>query len=233
MTVSGREPPVAEALALFAPFTGLSEPGRALLRQGASGGRVRGSAVVLHKGDSVSGAYVVLRGRLRVFAMTPDAAEATLYRIGPGETCVVALNCLFNDLLYPAWVQAETDSTVAVIPGAVYRKLFDTEPGVRDLTVRSLSTVVYRLMSELEDVHALTQKQRLARFLLSHASGSGELGITQQGLARHLGASREGVARLMRQLARMGAVDTGRARIAIRDAAILRVAAGFADPDGS
>ena len=35
-----------------------------------------------------------------------DRNEATLYVINPHETCVLALNCIFNDLLYPAWVEA-------------------------------------------------------------------------------------------------------------------------------
>jgi CRP/FNR family transcriptional regulator len=86
------------------------------------------SAAILHRGHPVSGAYIVLEGRLRVFSVAPNGAEATLYFVDPGEACVLALNCLFNDLLYPAWVQAETAASVAVIPGQVYRKLFESEP---------------------------------------------------------------------------------------------------------
>lgn len=84
------------------------------------------------------------------------------YTLAAGETCVLALNCVFNDLLYPAWVQAEVPSAVCVIPGAVYRRLFETEGAVRDFTVRNLATLVYRLMSELEHVHGSHHKQRLA-----------------------------------------------------------------------
>lgn len=122
--------------------------------------------MALHKGQPVSGAYVVLAGRLRVFSLSPNGTEATLYFIDPGETCVLALNCLFNDLLYPAWVQAETASSIALIPGAVYRKLFERETAIQNLTVHTLSTLVFRLMSELELVHSSHHKQRLANFIL-------------------------------------------------------------------
>ncbi len=65
------------------------------------------AAPVLHKGQAVSGAYLVVGGRLRVFTIPANGNEATLYFVDPGEACVLALNCLFSDLLYPAWVQAE------------------------------------------------------------------------------------------------------------------------------
>jgi CRP/FNR family transcriptional regulator, anaerobic regulatory protein len=102
-------------------FSRLSPSGKKILSQGLTIATCPQSTAVLHKGQPVSGAYLVLDGRLRVFTIAPNGTEATLYFIAPGETCVLALNCLFSDLLYPAWVQAESTATVAVIPGAVYR----------------------------------------------------------------------------------------------------------------
>jgi CRP/FNR family transcriptional regulator len=101
----------------FEPFRRLSDAGKGLLRQGVVRKRLSSAAAVVHKGQSVSGAYVAIEGRLRVFTIAPNGTEATLYFIDPGETCVLALNCLFRDLLYPAWVQTETPATIAVIAG--------------------------------------------------------------------------------------------------------------------
>ncbi len=57
-------------------------------------------ANVLSRGDQVAGAYLVVSGRLRVYTLSAAGREATLYTIDPGETCVLALNCLFSDLRY-------------------------------------------------------------------------------------------------------------------------------------
>lgn len=100
-----------DELQRFEPFRVLSEDSRTLLAQGLVSKQCASADMALHKGQPVSGAYVVLAGRLRVFSLSPNGTEATLYFIDPGETCVLALNCLFNDLLYPAWVQAETASS--------------------------------------------------------------------------------------------------------------------------
>lgn len=213
---------VLDDLARFEAFAGLGEESQAVLQQGLVRKSVSPSSAVLHKGQPVSGAYVVLHRRLRVFTVTPNGTEATLYFVQPGDTCVLALNCLFNDLLYPAWVQAENACEVAIIPGAVYRRLFEQEAGIRDLTVQTLSTLVWRLMGELEQMHACTHRQRLANFILSHASGEGVLRTTQQQLAGHLGTTREVIARLMQDLVARGLLRTRRGEIEIADLFGLR-----------
>ncbi len=209
-------------LECFSTFQNLSNEGKALLCQGAVSTSCEPASVVLKKGQAISGAYIVMQGRLRVFSLSPNGNEATLYFINPGETCVLALNCLFNDLLYPAWVQAEEATKVAVIPGPLYRKLFKHEPTIQELTVSALSTVVFRLMGELEQLHSSHHRQRLANFLLLHAASDGRLQMTQQRLANHLGTTREVVARLIGELTSEGLVTTGRGRICINDVDRLR-----------
>ena len=179
------------------------------------------ATMLLHKGARISGAYVVTRGRLRVFSIAPSSAEATLYTLSPGETCVLALNSLFQNLLYPAWVATEEKSEVAVIPGPVYRRLFEREPAIQNLTVQALSTAVFRLMNELEHVHFHKLEHRLADFILRRASDDGRLSMTQQELAGHLGTSREVVARLMSAFVSAGLVETRRGLIRVLDAASM------------
>lgn len=209
-------------LALFEPFTRLSESAKTQLTLGAVRKSMAAGASVMHKGQPASGAYVVLSGRLRVYTITPTGTEATLYLIDPGESCVLALNCLFNDLLYPAWVQAEAATRLAIVPGPLYRRLFTQEPAIQDLTVQALSMLVYRLMAELDAIHSCNHKQRLVHFLLLHASSEGSLKTTQQQLAGHLGTTREVVARLMQDLVANGFVKSQRGLITIKDLFGLR-----------
>jgi len=213
--------PSAE-LERFGPFASLSRSARAVLAQGAVVSDCAVGSVILHKGQPVSGAYLVLRGRLRVFTISPGGTEATLYFLAAGEACVLALNCLFSDLLYPAWVQAESSARVAIVPGIVYRRLFATEPDVQNLTVQTLSTLVYRLMNELEMVHTRGHRQRLVHFILLHANSDGMLRMTQQKIARHLGTTREVIARLVSEFVAKGWLRTQRGALGIVDLFALR-----------
>lgn len=194
-------------------FMQLSERGRDLLTRGIVTHVFPEGKTIVDKGQEVSGAYFVLAGRLRVFTYAPNGKEATLYVIDPGGTCILALNSLFNQLAYPAWVETEAPTSVAVVPGPLFRALFETEKPVQDLTVHTLSTLVFRLMSELEQVHSCTLEQRLTAFLLANAASDGLLRMTQADIAGHLGTTREVVARLLGRLATQGWVDTGRGEV--------------------
>lgn len=202
-------------------FLHLSPQGRQLLDSELRHVVFDQPAAVIHKGQAVSGAYLVLRGQLRVYTFTPQGTEATLYFIRPGETCVLALNCLFNDLRYPAWVEAAADTDVALIPGPLYRRLFEQEGAVQNMTVKALSTLVFRLMDELEQIHSCNLDQRLANFLLNNASSEGVVSMTQQTLAGHLGTTREVIARLMQGFNAQGWVATRRGAVTILDAQAL------------
>lgn len=198
-------------------FRGVSENGLLRLAQGTTQHRFSAGKTIIEKGREVSGAYFVVEGRLRVFTYAPSGREATLYLIDPGETCILALNSLFNKLLYPAWVATEAETTVAVVPGALYHSLFGSERVIQDLTVRSLATLVFRLMDELEEVHSCTLDQRLAAFLLRHASTEGAVRKTQSEVAAHIGTTREVVARLIGRLVSESVVASGRGVVRILD----------------
>lgn len=176
---------------------------------------------VLDKGARISGAYFVLAGELRVYTITENGKEATLYHIAPGETCILATNSLFNDFLYPAWVVAEKNTRVGVLPGAVYRELFRREPGIQDITIKALSSTVFGLMSELEQTHAQTVRQRLAGYLVMRASSDFMINTTQQKIADALGSSREFVARILAAFNEEGIIKSGRGKILILDCARL------------
>jgi CRP/FNR family transcriptional regulator len=198
-------------------FNGLSDTSQTLLARGLRYSQCAKGAPILAKGERVSGAYVVLSGQLRVFTLSPEGNEATLYVIHPHETCVLALNCIFNDLLYPAWVEAGSATRVAVISGTVFRALFEAEPAIRNMTVQAFSTIVFRLMAELEGIHSYKLEQRLANFLLLRASKDGLVRMTQHEIASHLGTTREVVARALGQLASARRIRTGRREIVIND----------------
>lgn len=218
-----------EALDLFAD---LSESSRTALSRGLQRHDFPKGETVVEKGQAVSGAYFVVRGILRVFTLTPGGKEATLYLIRPGETCIFALNSLFNNLLYPAWVQTEEPTEVAVIPGPLYRDLFTRESRIQDLTVHALSTVVLRLMAELEEIHSHRIDQRLASYLLNQASADRLILRTQQEIAAHLGTTREVVARAISDFSGNGWVETGRGRLRILQPSMLAALIRRGEPAG-
>jgi len=184
--------------------------------------RIRSTRTLIHKGDTVGGAYLVTCGELRIYSMDSDGKESTLYTVQPGESCLLALNCLFSELLYPAWVAAQGDNTqVVVIPAVEFKALYAQEDSVRHYVFDVLSQRVFDLMSALEARSTLRLDQRLASYLLRKANAERELAITHQQLATELGTVREVVSRTLKQLESRGLIETGWKKVRILDPGLL------------
>lgn len=213
--MSPQNPPTNSAL--LHPFLTLSTNSSLQIDQCSTHVTLPQGTLAIHKGDPIAGAYIVVSGTLRVFCYAARGTEATLYCINPGETCVFAINSLFKNLRYPAWVEAETEAELIIINGTTYQSLFRKEPAIQDLTVNALSTAVYRLMHEMEQLQEWTLKQRLVNFLINAASGEGVVVRTQQQIANHLGTTREVIARLLGELSANALLSTGRGKIQLNN----------------
>jgi len=218
----------AELSAKLFPFVSeLTEPGRrelgALARHEAPPRRT-----LLRRGEEAGGAYLVLRGELRVYYLTPRGREATLYRVEPGGTCVLALGATLEGAPYPAWVDSgPRGATFVRIPSARFQGLVDAERGFRSFVLRAMSGRLFELMASLEELGSVEVERRVARYLTRRAEGPGRsLAITQASLAADLGTAREVISRTLRALAGRGLVTTSRGRVRVTDpVALERLAA--------
>jgi CRP/FNR family transcriptional regulator, anaerobic regulatory protein len=195
----------------------LTEASRRALRSLPTS-RARANQRVLERGHAVNGAYFVLRGELRVYYITAEGREATLYDVEAGAACILALTSAFNDEPYPAWVQARsTGAEFISIPTPLLHKLIDDEPAFRAFVFGELSGRVYDLMQRLEETGSATIEQRVARHLLRRAGADGIVRASQVRIASELGTAREVVFRALRALSERGFVKTARLRVTILD----------------
>jgi CRP/FNR family transcriptional regulator, anaerobic regulatory protein len=189
--------------------------------------RARKGQLLLERGDRNAGAVLVVAGLLRVYYVSSKGAEATLYNVEPGGTCILALASAFNDEPYPAWVQAGPEGASFIrIPNASFRQLFDRHGAFREFVFTVLSGRILELMRTLEERGSRSIEQRLARYLVRRAR-DGTARITQTAIAAELGTAREVVFRALRSLAAQGLIETGRRQVSIVDRrGLLRLAEG-------
>ena len=209
----------------FPFFSELSARGRSRLLGATRHVRLPPYAKVIERGDEVAGVYLVEAGALRIYYVSSEGREGTLYWVDPGQSCIIALNCLFARLPYPAWVETDqADTEVAIISGDVYRELYLAEPALQHFTFATLSTRLFELMTLLQETASFDLEQRVAAFLLRRSGSGHVLETTHEQVAHHLGSSREGVSRVLRNLARSGAIRLSPGSVAIVDADKLRSA---------
>jgi CRP/FNR family transcriptional regulator len=182
--------------------------------------RVPAGKRLLRRGDPANGAYLVVSGALRVYYVTDGGREATLYRVEPGGTCVLALSSTLDDEPYPAWVESGArGGEFARIPTAVFHRLLDAESAFRAFVFGAMSGRLFELMRTLEETGSVQIEQRVARYLLRRNAQEPDdfVRVSQVGIASELGTAREVVFRALRTLAERKLIETGRMRIRILD----------------
>lgn len=166
---------------------------------------------------------LVLSGQLRVFKLSANGREMTLFRTGPGETCLMSIACRIKDEDFPAQAQVEDAATLFMLPQNVYNEILDRSPAWKDYLIITLYEHLTETMETLEAVAFDRTDRRLAAWLLDHSSdGKSRISTTHEAIAIELGTVREVISRLLGEFKSQNAVALGRGRIDILAPAFLR-----------
>jgi CRP/FNR family transcriptional regulator len=161
---------------------------------------------------------LVLEGSIRV-AKVGDGRELQLYRVTPGESCVLTSSCLVGGRDYPATGVVESDVRLVVLPRSAFDELLATHPPFRQYVFGLFAERLTEMMALVEAVAFHKLDRRVAGALLGHGR---VVEMTHQQLADAVGSVREIVTRVLRSFADQGLVKLGRRSIEVLDAAGLR-----------
>jgi CRP/FNR family transcriptional regulator, anaerobic regulatory protein len=165
---------------------------------------------------------ILTHGTLRV--QQPEAASRAtfLYRVLPGETCLLTAACLLGDRRLPAEGVAESALRAVLVPRNVVEGLLATSDAFRRFVFGSLSRRVADVMQVADEIAARGVDFRLARALLAMAAADGTVTATHEVLARDLGMARRIVSRHLREFRSRGWVNLSRGGLWLADAEALR-----------
>jgi len=195
----------------------LSPEGKSTLAAGIAVHRAPPGRSLIRRGDRVAGIYFVEEGTIRVYQQGPTGRQQTLYWVGPGESCILAVNCVFSHVTYPAYVETDDEETrFAILDAASYRALYESEPAVQRYTFEVLSRRVVELTESLAEAGTLDVEQRVVSLLLRRCE-DGVVRMNQERIARHVGTAREVVSRVLRGLAKEGLVKGRRGAVELLD----------------
>lgn len=171
-----------------------------------------------------AGFPLVIDGGVRVAKLGPTGREIVLYRVSPGEGCLLAGSCLLGDSDYSATAVAEGDVTVLVIPPALFQELILQYEPFRRFVFGMYSARLGEVMELLEEVAFKRLDTRLAQLLIQRGP---VINATHQKLADELGSVRVFVSRLLRNFEERGWVRLERERVSVLDPkALLAFAQG-------
>ena len=195
----------------------LSEPELAAISADAVTRSYPAGTVVLSEGDATNSLYVVASGRVKIFLADPAGREIVLGQAGPGE--------YFGEMTLDggprsASVMTEEITRLSVIPQADFKHFIAANPDFAFHLVKKLIGRVRSLTGNVKSLALMDVYGRVARVLLELArEHDGQLIVaekpTQQDIAARIGASREMVSRILKELAAGGYIHIEAKRIII------------------
>lgn len=195
----------------------VADPGMRMLASVGWLQRMPPQTVFINEGDATDSAFVILSGRVKVFASDTEGTEIVLNICGPGE-------CIGDMALdggpRSASVMTLDRVTCSVVSRDALRKAVGDNP---DFALRLITTLILRnriatskikglaLQGVRERVHSLLQGLAVER------DGTRIVGerLSQMEIASRVGASRDMVSRVFKELQAEGAIRVDRRQITL------------------
>jgi CRP/FNR family transcriptional regulator len=212
----------ARLLELFPELAGASRATIARIVKNGIHRKAPAGTIMFDAHAPCAGFPLLLSGTVKVLQRYPNGREMPLYRVKPGESCLLSGSCLLGHSDYTATGIAESGVEWLIVPPADFHALIASDAAFRDHVFSLFGERLAALMSLVEAIAYQKLDQRLATLLLRKKDPVRE---THQALADELGSVREMVSRLLRVFEDKGWVDLARERIRIVDRRALEALA--------
>jgi CRP/FNR family cyclic AMP-dependent transcriptional regulator len=178
------------------------------------------NAIIVSEGDETDSFYVIISGRVKVFVSDEEGREIVLTTQGPGD--------YFGEMVLDggprsASVMTLEASRFAVIPEKKFHDFLLTHPTFSTHLIEKLIRRTRALTESVKSLALMDVYGRVARLLIELAveeDGKHVIDerLTQQDIASRVGASREMVSRIFKDLATGGYISIDKKRITIHKA---------------
>lgn len=165
------------------------------------------------------GMLVVKSGLLRAYIVSENGKEITLYRLFPGDICLLSASCVLRNISFEIFIEASKDSEICIIPTDTFQQLSESSIVFSNYITELMAARFSDVMWILEQTLFTRFDSRLASFLIeeSNIEQSKTLSITHEEIAMHIGSAREVVTKMLKYFTQEGIVELSRGKIHILD----------------
>lgn len=169
--------------------------------------------------NNCKGIIAVKKGELRVFIVSKEGREITLYRVGQGDVCVLSASCLMDSIVFDILIEAIGDTEVYVIPSKQLSYIIDQNPQVGLYIYKNATEKFTKVMWTMQQLLFMKVDQRLADFIWNETirQNSNIINVTHDEIAKQIGSAREVVSRIIKYFANEGILSLKRGQIELLD----------------
>ena len=174
------------------------------------------AGTVVHNGSmDCLGLLLIRTGQLRVYTLSSEGREITLYRLFDHDICLFSASCVMPNIQFDVIIEAEKDAEMWVLPSCLFKDLMEESAVVANYANQLISSRFSDVMWLMEQIMWKSFDKRLASFLLEESvlEGTDALKITHEKIANHMGTAREVVTRMLRYFQGEGMVKLTRGTV--------------------
>ena len=183
------------------------------------------AGTVVHNGSmDCLGLLLICSGQLRVYTLSSEGREITLYRLFEHDICLFSASCVMPNIQFDVIIEAEKDTQMWVLPSCLFKDLMEESAVVANYANQLISSRFSEVMWLMEQIMWKSFDKRLASFLLEESAleNTPSLKITHEKIANHMGTAREVVTRMLRYFQGEGMVKLTRGTVELVDKKKLR-----------
>lgn len=179
----------------------------------------------IHSGEEEClGLVFIKKGSLRVYMLSDEGREITLYRLFEGDICILTASCVISSITFDVHVDTEEDTDIVLMSALCFRRLTATNVHVECFSYKLATERFSEVMWAMQQILFMSMDKRLAVFLLDELAKSPDdtVRMTHEQAAKYMGSAREVVSRMLKYFASENLVALSRGGIKIIDKAGLR-----------
>ena len=216
-----------EALLARVPlFNELDADEIARLARGSREISVARGEILFHKGDMLTGFYLILHGQVKLAFTSAQGGEKVVDIVSRGQTFGEAV--MFMDKPFMVYAQALADSSLLHISRTAILGELDRDPRLGRKMIAGLSMRLHHLIGDVESYSLQSGRERIIGYLLRDTPPDGARGVTvtlptNKGIiASRLNLTQEHFSRILHELSGKGLIVVEGRRIHIPDVERLR-----------
>jgi len=178
----------------------------------------KGSRIHSGENDCV-GVLLIKKGELRVYILSEEGKDITLYRLRDGDICILSASCILHNITFDVHIDAEVDSDVLLLDANLYQQLCSENIYAENFTSKLVIDRFSDVMWAMEQILFMSFDKRLAIFLSDEITRnqSEVVELTHEQIAKYIGSAREVVSRMLKYFAQEGIVELSRGGVKVID----------------
>lgn len=173
---------------------------------------------IVHSADNEClGVIIVLSGELRVYLLSDEGKEVTLYRLDSNNICIMSASCLLKNITFDVFISAEQDTEVLLINSSIFEQLQKENLLIENFALKTATARFSDVIWAMEQMLFYKFETRLAMFLIDESNriNSDTIKLTHEQIAKYIGSAREVVSRTLKIFEKNSVIKQSNGEIAI------------------